>query len=166
MNLANLIIRNKRNKKGWGWNGDRIGRVNIEIVYSQLEELVSSGSSKIKVESTIKTNSFKYMGSGSGETEMEIDVENLSVYLTGSGDVNIDGKAQESNYSITGSGDIYASNMKTNTADAKITGSGSMKINVSERIEARITGSGSIRYKGDPRQTVKITGSGSVRSMN
>ncbi|MFT5915424.1 MAG: hypothetical protein ACJAWV_001733 [Flammeovirgaceae bacterium] len=161
-----LIIRSKRHKKGRGWNDYKIGRVNIEIVYSQLKELISSGSSKIKVESTIKTNRLKYTGSGSGEIDMKIDVENLSVYLTGSGDLNVDGKAKESSYTITGSGDIYASNMKTNTADAKITGSGSMKINVSERIEGRITGSGSIRYKGDPRQSVKITGSGSVKSMN
>ena len=158
-----LKIRNKKKKNGWGWS--KMGRVRIYITFKKLDALYSSGSSSITVKSEVKAGNFKYVGSGSGDTKLSVDADNLEATISGSGEVELDGAASNQTLKITGSGGIRAIDLKSQNAEAIITGSGSMKLHAVENLKVRITGSGSIRYKGDPRQEVKITGSGSVRRM-
>ena len=83
--------------------------------------------------------------------------------VTGSGEITLIGKANKVNFTVTGSGDIDAGDIKADTGEAKITGSGDIIMNTSENLNASITGSGDIICKGKPeKQITKVTGSGDI----
>jgi hypothetical protein len=52
------------------------------------------------------------------------------------------------------------------TTEARITGSGSMTIQVRDRLTAHISGSGSVHYVGHPQVETTVTGSGRVRPIS
>ena len=150
-------------EKNWGnsWSSGR--QIKVYITYTDLKGLYSSGSSDIVVESEVKADEFAVKCSGSGDMEVPLNVTSLTASISGSGDIKLKGTTNDQSMNISGSGDIDASDLQAQKATLKITGSGSMKVHVTEYMEGRITGSGKIRYKGDPKQSVRITGSGSVR---
>ena len=64
---------------------------------------------------------------------------------------------------MAGSGDIEAYDLKAETAELKISGSGTIRASVEKELVARISGSGNIKYKGNPRiEDIKVSGSGNV----
>jgi hypothetical protein len=66
---------------------------------------------------------------------------------------------------LSGSGEYRAEGVDSATAEARITGSGSMTIQVRDRLSAHISGSGSVRYAGNPKVDTSVTGSGRVRPL-
>jgi len=85
------------------------------------------------------------------------DINNIK--LSGSGEIISKDiiKADHFEVALSGSGDIKLE------VDAKVTGSGDIRIHCKDNLKARITGSGDIEYLGDPeRQDTKVTGSGDI----
>ncbi|MGB0522095.1 MAG: head GIN domain-containing protein, partial [Flammeovirgaceae bacterium] len=143
----------KQKKSGWGnWSSSR--SVKVYITFTTLEGLYSSGSSDILVESEIQADQFRVKCSGSGDMEVPMRVNALDASVSGSGDMQLKGSSGALNFRVSGSGDIDASNLKAKQADLKISGSGSMRVHVTDQLNARISGSGRVRYKGNPKQSV------------
>lgn len=100
--------------------------------------------------------------SGSGDLELEVECETLSMKISGSGDVEMKGSTQAANLSVTGSGTYDGFDMTTKNCEARVTGSGDISTHASETLIASVMGSGDIEYKGNPRVKAKVTGSGDV----
>jgi len=105
----------------------------------------------------------------SGSTEVEIEgnfpvIANLNVSISGSGKVEADNTMQIDNVKvdISGSGKVDFEAVTSKTADADISGSGSLKLQVQDRIKAKISGSGKVYYKGNPVIQQDISGSGKL----
>ncbi|WP_343533406.1 head GIN domain-containing protein [Pedobacter sp.] len=105
----------------------------------------------------------------SGSTKVEIEgnfplIANLNVSISGSGKVEADNAMQIDNVKvdISGSGMVDFEEVMSKTADADISGSGSLKLQVQDRIKAKISGSGKIYYKGNPVVQQDISGSGKL----
>lgn len=105
----------------------------------------------------------------SGSTEVEIEgnfpvIANLNVSMSGSGKVEADNALQIDNVKvdISGSGTVDFEDVTSKTADADISGSGSLRIQVQNRIKAKISGSGKVYYKGNPVIQQDISGSGKL----
>jgi len=61
---------------------------------------------------------------------------------------------------------LKAYDLTAQKANVSVTGSGDVKIMVSEDLTARVTGSGDIKYKGNPKkEDKKTTGSGGITSI-
>ena len=70
-------------------------------------------------------------------------------------------------FALAGSGSIKAYKLNTNTLNANIAGSGSIKITVTNKIKAKVVGSGSIYYRGNPKYTdIKSVGFGDIIDKN
>ena len=67
--------------------------------------------------------------------------------------------------SISGSGNIDALDLASQVAEIRISGSGSIRVNVQQNLDVRISGSGSVKYRGQPQISQSISGSGSVKSV-
>ncbi len=105
--------------------------------------------------------------SGSGSIDAKgLDESSLKAVLTGSGNIVLHGKASEADFDIRGSGEIIGTDFKAKDAEARISGSGAIRVGPSERLKARVTGSGSISYVGSPQLDKSVTGSGSVEPSN
>ncbi len=67
---------------------------------------------------------------------------------------------------MSGSGNIDCSDINSNDVDAKISGSGNVKVYASNSIDAKISGSGNVFYKGNATKiNSKVAGSGKVLKM-
>jgi len=105
----------------------------------------------------------------SGSTEVEIEgdfpvIASLNVSISGSGKVEADNAIQIGHVKvdISGSGKVDFEEIIAKTADADISGSGSLKLQVQDRIKAKISGSGKVYYKGNPVIQQDISGSGKL----
>jgi hypothetical protein len=166
------------------------GSVTVYVTFKQLSGIRNSGSGLIECQDVIQAQNFDLKQSGSGVIKIgELDVaQNIearvsgsgklyvksikaggttTTYMSGSGKMEIFGgvtRALEAK--VSGSGVIDCSEMNAENADAKVSGSGRLRLLVSNHLEAKISGSGSILYKEKP-QTVNadVSGSGRVKIM-
>ena len=156
-----------KQKKSKGWNWDNSGKLKVYVTFRNLNSIVSSGSSDIMVESTVKTNEFSLVTSGSSDVEMSMEVNELKLVLSGSSDVKLSGMAKDQSIVVSGSGDVDALDLEGNNASVTVSGSGNVSLHVKESLDGRVSGSGDIRYRGNPsKQKVKISGSGSINSVD
>ena len=80
--------------------------------------------------------------------------------------LSFQGTATTFEAAVSGSGDVDAYDLKTEKAELKISGSGSIGAAVEKEIVARVSGSGDIKYKGQPKiEDIKVSGSGKIGSF-
>lgn len=135
----------------------------VTVYFKDINSLAMSGSGDIISKDKIKGNSLGLAVAGSGDIKVDMDVQMAKSAISGSGDIELSGKATEFKAAVSGSGDVDAYDLKTEKADLKIAGSGSIGISVEKEIVARVSGSGDIKYKGQPRiEDIKVSGSGTI----
>ena len=137
----------------------------IYITMDQLLMAKISGSGNISGQGLFKGGRDLELGvSGSGNIHLDVEADDIEATISGSGNIRVSGKASGLNLGISGSGNMDFRDLKADEASVRISGSGGMKMNVTELLEARISGSGDVRYTGRPRVNTSISGSGRVRS--
>lgn len=140
-------------------------QVHIVVPFESINKVVLTGSGDIIGADSIKNTDFEVFLSGSGNIALQINSDSTDVKITGSGKVKLLGKSEELDVLLTGSGDFNSYQLQVNNAEAMLTGSGDIRLSVSNRLDAKITGSGDITYKGNPKhQNFKILGSGDIES--
>lgn len=133
----------------------------INVTMPVLKSVNLSGSAELTTEGVFESTSLDLTVSGSGEIRMDfIDYDDIKVQLSGSGYIGLEGTAGELNARISGSGDIVAIECPVRDADIHVSGSGSAKVDVSQKLTAHISGSGDVYYQGNPVINSEISGSG------
>lgn len=137
--------------------------VKITIPFKQINAISLAGSGKIVTKNVISSQKLVLKIAGSGNLDLDVKTTELITKIAGSGEMNLNGNTTKLVCKIAGSGDLDSYSLTTQNLEAKITGSGTLKATVNDKISARITGSGKIYYKGNATsEKVKITGSGSI----
>jgi hypothetical protein len=135
----------------------------VTVHFDALNGVALSGSGDIISRDPIKTEELDIAVAGSGDIRLEVDAEESNAAVSGSGDIELSGTSKAFGAAVAGSGDIKAFELKSETAELKISGSGTIHANVANELMARVSGSGNIKYKGNPRiEDVKVSGSGKV----
>ena len=162
-----LNIKSRRNNWRWWNNGGRKGRLTVYITVKELRGAYVSGSGDIISQNTIKTRDFTASIAGSGDIEMDLDVEYVEAKISGSGNIELQGKSDEAKLSISGSGKYIAEKLIVGDYRVSMSGSGRGSINVEGELDVRISGSGKVYYMGRPTSVnSSVSGSGSVRKIN
>ncbi|MDE0600063.1 MAG: DUF2807 domain-containing protein [Dokdonia donghaensis] len=153
-----IKVKNKQNlKTSWGKD------IKIRVPFRDLNQVSLSGSGEIMSTDVIKANNFRVSVSGSGDINLVVEASSTESRVTGSGDLVLRGSTRDHETSVTGSGDLEAGRFKADNVDAKVTGSGDIRVSCEKSIRARITGSGDIEYVGNPtKQDTKVSGSGDI----
>ncbi len=147
-----------------GWRSSY--RVDIVVTYRELNEINSSGASRIYWQESLKADRIRLTQSGSGSMEGVVAGGTVVVDNSGSGKLTLSGSADECDFTISGSGRLLAAGLTSKEIRVAISGSGDAEIHVTESLKANVSGSGKIRYKGEPkREITNVSGSGSVRKM-
>lgn len=139
--------------------------VHIELYVSELNEIDLNGSGSIYSLDTISSNLFKVEINGSGDIEISTKANTVDVELNGSGEIVLAGETNLLRSDLQGSGTIDGYDLIATEANLDISGSGTIKANVTDKLKAEISGSGSIYYIGNPSVTSNITGSGSINKF-
>ena len=161
------------------------GDISVAAVKSQFTTLGLDGSGEYRLGSFI-TGQFTLSLDGSGDITMQefvaktanlgiagsgklavadVIADSLDVKISGSGDSTLSGQVNQQAITIHSSGHYSASNLQSQVATVKITGSGNSKIWVTDELDITITGSGDLTYRGEPVLTQNVTGSGNITSL-
>lgn len=153
-----LKIRFKRQSERTNW-----GKVTAYVSAKQLDALTQSGSGSITVLNPIVGKELHTSLSGSGKIAFESATDVVNASISGSGRISANGRATQCNASISGSGRFDAGDLKTQTANLKVSGSGNISIHADRQLDVSISGSGNVIYSGDAQTNVRTSGSGKVR---
>jgi len=127
-----------------------------------------SGTGDINAEGELTANSLDLSVSGLGNIVVQKAAVNgkIKTGISGSGNISIaTGTAMNEELHISGTGYTDLSNVVAHAAETRTSGSGDIRVNVSDRLELFITGSGSVYYRGQPLIITHISGSGEVRPL-
>jgi hypothetical protein len=123
-----------------------------------------STRSDIVYKVTVKTlNEVGISGSANG-TVTNVRTDSFKVVLSGSGNLTASGSAATQDIVATGSSSFHGDELTGAKVNAKVSGSGSITVNVSEELNASTSGSGNIYYTGNPTM-VNPNSSGSGKVM-
>ena len=102
--------------------------------------------------------------SGSGSAAFrELSCKSLAVSISGSGNTTMYGQAEQVTTRISGSGGIDAAGLKAARAEVRVSGSGTVSVWATDELKAHVSGSGDVSYTGNPKVDKKVSGSGKVR---
>ena len=150
--------------KDWWKNHRDIKRANVYISAKSLSYLGSSGSGNaVLAAGSITGQHAKIAVSGSGNLKSAVKAETLQISVSGSGNAVLEGSGNAADIRVSGSGEINAKQLRVQTVEASISGSGSVDIVADEAVSARISGSGSLNYSGNAKiVSDKHSGSGRI----
>ncbi len=153
-----------KNHENWHNN---IKKADVYVTAKSLSGLVNSGSGAIKVDGVISTANFKAVLSGSGNISTSVKSDGLHAVISGSGSIKLDGSADDASITVTGSGEVNGKDLKLQSLEAMITGSGNINVNADKSVSARITGSGNVVYSGNANvSNTHYVGSGRVNKAD
>jgi len=137
----------------------------VKIITNNFSELLVDGSVKVKSDSLFKLDKLFIRNDGSGDIQMNIDVNDLEIETNASGSVTLIGRALDTELKISGAGSVDAYELQTKNAVVNVSDAGSGKLYVTEKFEGSVSGSGNIKYRGNPKKVnTNITGSGTIQS--
>lgn len=142
--------------------------ISIYISAPTVEGIYLSGSADVDLTGKVQATSLALKLSGSGNIRVQEAqlTDRLTTTISGSGNITVDnGSCVNQTLKITGSGKLDLLNVPAQQVYTDISGSGDMRVNVSQKLEAVISGSGSVFYKGTPLVSTRISGSGTVRPI-
>jgi hypothetical protein len=140
-------------------------RLRFTLTVVDLDGITVSGSGNVDVE-RFDTDDLEIQVSGSGDVRVKtLTVQTTKVRIDGSGSVNLAGQASEQEVTIGGSGKYLGEDLRSETSSVKIDGSGDATLWATDSLDARVAGSGTVRYYGDPQTSFSGSGSGRIKRV-
>jgi len=141
------------------------GNFYVSPLQSDSMELSLNGSGNIKIDD-LSTGKLSMDLNGSGNINVDkLAATAIGSSINGSGDIQLAGEAPTQKISFNGSGNYRAGDLKSNSAEISIPGSAEVTIWVTDTLNANINGSGTIRYYGKPSVNQTGNGSGKIVSL-
>lgn len=142
-------------------------RVTTEVRSGNLVIANTSGSltTKSPMSVTVSVPTIKALTlTGSGNIAVTgIKTENLKVTLLGSGTLTGSGTAGRLELTVGGVGTAQFGRLVANDVRADVSGSGSIFVTATKRLDASVSGSGAILYAGNPEDVTRsVTGTGAI----
>ena len=101
-------------------------------------------------------------GSGNISALTHESYQDIKLHISGSGRIKLNGVANSTVVSVFGSGELYLDDLKSQTVDCKLSGSGKANVFAVKKLIVSLTGSGIIVYSGNPEIEKNIKGSGKL----
>ena len=119
----------------------------------------------VRVFVTMKNvNELELVGAGDIRTTAPIQTTSFTCRITGAGDISVSGTTTSQTALISGAGSIRNFGLTSSTSSATISGTGTIELTATQRLDGVISGVGTITYDGNP-PTVNsiVSGVGSIR---
>jgi hypothetical protein len=141
--------------------------MNVYVSIKDVQELSVNGNGKLITENSIAADNLYLQVAGTGSMEVDLKTKTLEAKLAGPGNLTIKGYTNNLVLDNSGAGGIDAFEFEAQNANAKLYGLGSIKMNVSEKLDAKIYGSGNIFVRGATKEIIKKEyGAGEVERKN
>jgi hypothetical protein len=141
--------------------------LNVYVSIKDVQKLSVNGNGKLVTENSIASDNLSLLVAGTGSMEVDLKSTDIDVKLAGPGSLTIKGYTNNMEIENSGSGSIDAYAFEAKNANAILYGLGSIKMNVSEKLDAQVYGSGNMLVKGATKEIVKKEyGAGVVERKN
>jgi hypothetical protein len=135
----------------------------IYVSLKNITEVQLNGDGKVVSENSLSSPVLMLSVSGSGNMDLDIKGEFVKAEVSGSGKIALKGYATSCDVVVSGTGSVNAFDCPVESSKVKISGSGFAELNVTNTLDALVLGSGSIKHKGNTKGTSKkIYGTGTV----
>jgi len=112
-----------KTKKGLG----NTKKLNVYITFTTLEEINNRLVGKLSSENTIKLHSLRYKSSAVGNTNLQLDIEDLKVNLAAVGNTELSGKATNCALDNSSVGNVRASGLIVDNMDLNSSAIGNLE---------------------------------------
>ena len=138
--------------------------VTVTVTYKRIYAIDVSSAASVVTKGMLRSPRLTLEVSSAGDADLEIEVRDLEASVSSAGDIIVSGRAEDSEIRVSSAGDFKGRDLKSNSADVKVSSGGSASVTVQNEINARASSGGSIRYFGDPdKEYTSSSSGGSVR---
>ena len=139
----------------------------IRITTPKLESVEITGTGTVKGEGKFSGGEELVIDiSGSGKADFMVNTPKVEVKIAGVGNLKLSGETKKASFNIAGSGECDALELKSETANVKVAGVGTVKIFAAVLLDVNVAGSGTVFYKGAATIKQKIAGVGSIKKID
>ena len=136
------------------------GKLKISVTESY------STSNGMKIDITVpKLSGVEVSGAGTANIT-NYEGEKLKIEVSGAATIIAEGTVDSLDVEASGACGLKLVDLVAKNCTVDMSGAGTAKVNVTEKLSANISGVGSVKYKGDPTIEEEISGIGSVSKMD
>ena len=153
-----LIIQSKKSLKS-------ARDINVYLTIGQLKEIELSGAVVMRSAGKINLDAIDIDLSGASNVLMDLNCTTFDSDLSGSSTLKLIGAAIDADIESSGASEIDNSQMVVENMKLKVSGAGSVKVNVLTKLDVKVSGAAEVEYLGTPEVHKEISGAGSVNKI-
>ena len=135
----------------------------VDVYTPEINFLVASGGSEIRMDETISGKSVELKASGGSNMHAGVNTDFLRVRASGGAEMRLAGFASELSARASSGSRISGYDLETALAGVEASSGADVRITVSDELNARASSGGGIRYRGSPKVVnSKASSGGSV----
>ena len=143
-----------------------IRRMKIYISTPSLTQVKTSGSINVYSPDAYTESAFKAMLSGTGNMELNLDVQEFDASISGDGNIEVSGTATEQYFTSSGDGYFGCFDLVGEDVDINVSGKATLEVNATKTLNIDVSGSAFIYYKGKPAISQNISGTATIIDAN
>lgn len=162
--LPYIIVKNEGNQLVVKWDKDKHNSINnvksdLYITFKNIDELNLNTVGKLNTTNTLTLKAFKIDVNSVGETNLNLNCQNLEIDHNGVGSVVLEGHAGHADIECSGVGGLKAFDLTVDFLNLKCSGVGGAEVTAEKEISVSASGVGGVRYQGNAK-TVQLNASG------
>ncbi len=128
----------------------RAATLAAEVTVDHLEQLVTSGTSRVDMVSAPVGPTLQLVVSGTSEVTGPIQVDRLQATASGAATLALSGQIGNLDLNGSGASRLRLADLVVRNLDAELSGASQATVTVSDRLAAQATGASVLRYRGTP----------------
>lgn len=135
--------------------------MDVTIYYKKVNQIDASRGARVTVNNLMKGDVITFDCASGGQVKAQIEAGTAKFKISKDGLINVTGSATVAEMEVSAGGTIVATQMTTESASAKVTTGGSIKVYASKKVTLTVFSGGTITYYGNPatvEESVKVGG--------
>jgi hypothetical protein len=135
--------------------------MDVTIYYKKVNQIDARRGAQVTVNNLIKSDVVTFNCSTGGQVKAQIEAGTAKLKISNDGLINVTGTATIAEMEVSTGGTLVANLLTTESASAKISGGGSIKVFASKKVTATVFSGGTITYYGNPaavEESIKVAG--------
>jgi hypothetical protein len=172
--LSDLILEVKddelviefKNKKMGNWSNNR--KANIQLTYTELDEIDACAGAAVRTDDVIKAESFDAEASSGASIKIDLKADDVDVSVSSGASVSIAGNTESLDVDASSGASYKGGDFEADDVDVSVSSGASAKVWAKKSLDAEASSGGSVKYKGDPSEMDLDAGKysgGSIRKM-
>ncbi len=135
--------------------------MDVTIYYKKVNQIDARRGARVTVSNLMKGDVITFNCSTGGQVKAQIEAGTAKLKIANDGLINVTGTATIAEMEVSTGGTLVATQLITESASAKVSAGGSIKVYASKKVTVTVFSGGSITYYGNPatvEESIKVGG--------